>query len=66
VQLAELRNRKYDFVLARIVRPLNEEEDVNVEVLFNDQLVIAADAHSLWARRHRGLLVNLATHQFLP
>ena len=59
VQLAELRNRKFDFVLARIVRPLNEEEDVNVEVLFNDQLVIAADAHSPWARRRKVDLADL-------
>jgi DNA-binding transcriptional LysR family regulator len=59
VQLAELRNRKYDFVLARIVRPLTEEEDVHVEVLFNDQVVIAADAHSPWARRRKVELADL-------
>jgi len=65
VQLAALRNRKYDFVLARIVRPLNEEEDVNVEVLFNDQLVIAADAHSPWARRRKIDLVDLAGESWM-
>jgi DNA-binding transcriptional LysR family regulator len=58
VQLAELRNRKYDFVLARIVRPLTDQ-DVHVEVLFNDQVVIAADAHSPWARRRQIDLAEL-------
>src|SRR5712672_1683353 len=30
-----------------------------VEVLFNDELVIAADAHSLWARRRKVDLADL-------
>jgi DNA-binding transcriptional LysR family regulator len=58
VQLSELRNRKYDFVLARIVRPL-KEEDVHVETLFNDHVVIAADARSRWARRRKIDLAEL-------
>lgn len=64
VQLAELRNRKYDFVLARIVRPLTDE-DVQVEVLFNDQVVIAADAQSPWVRRRKVNLAELADEPWM-
>jgi DNA-binding transcriptional LysR family regulator len=59
VQLAELRNRKFDFVLARIVRPLTAEQDVHVETLFNDQVVVAADARNRWARRRKIDLADL-------
>jgi DNA-binding transcriptional LysR family regulator len=59
VQLAELRNRKYDFVLARMVRPFTDE-DIHVETLFNDHVVIAASGRSRWARRRKVDLADLA------
>jgi len=65
LQLSELRNRKYDFVLARIVRPLPEDEDVNVETLFNDHVVIAADARSKWARRRKIDLAELVDEPWM-
>jgi DNA-binding transcriptional LysR family regulator len=58
VQLAELRNRKYDVVLARTVRPMTAE-DVQVETLFNDQVVVAAAASNRWARRRKVDLADL-------
>jgi DNA-binding transcriptional LysR family regulator len=58
VQLAELRNRKYDVVLARTVRSITAE-DVRVETLFNDQVVIAAAASNRWARRRKVDLADL-------
>ena len=54
-----LRERKYDLVLARIAPPLIEEEDLNVEILFQDPLVVAADMHSRWARRRKIDLAEL-------
>jgi DNA-binding transcriptional LysR family regulator len=48
-----LREREHDLVLARISRPLVDEEDLDVEILFQDQLLIAADMHSEWARRRK-------------
>jgi DNA-binding transcriptional LysR family regulator len=48
-----LRERKHDLVLARIARPLVDEQDLNVEVFFQDPLVVAADINSPWARRRR-------------
>ena len=51
--LALLRDRKHDLIMARMVRPLGDEEDFNVETLFDDQLVVAADGSSRWARRRK-------------
>lgn len=51
LQLSQLRERKHDLVLARVVNPLADIEDVSVDVLFNDRLVVAASLHSKWARR---------------
>jgi len=64
-QLAELRNRKYDFVLARIVQPLDEEEDVRVETLFHDHVVIAADARNHLARRRKIDLADLVDEPWI-
>jgi DNA-binding transcriptional LysR family regulator len=46
-----LRERKHDLILARIARPFVDEDDFDVEILFQDPLVIAADIRSEWARR---------------
>ena len=51
LDLPELRERSLDVVLARLVRPLDVSEDMNVEVLFNDEMVIAAGRQSPWAQR---------------
>jgi DNA-binding transcriptional LysR family regulator len=46
-----LRERKHDLILARIARPLVDEDDFDIEILFEDPLLIAADGRSKWARR---------------
>src|SRR5437879_1130143 len=48
-----LRERKHDLILARVSRPLVDEEDLDVEILFQDPLLIAADLRSKWARRRK-------------
>src|SRR5262249_42576098 len=65
VQLAELRKRTYDFVLARIMRPLTDVEDVHVETLFNAQVVIAAATCNPWARRRKVDLADLANEPWM-
>ncbi len=57
--LSELRGRKHDLILARIVKPLASVEDVTVDILFNDKLVVATNLHSKWARRHTIELAEL-------
>jgi DNA-binding transcriptional LysR family regulator len=58
----DLRDRKYDLVLGRGGSLAGGEEqsadDLNVEGLFDDQLVIAAGAKSKWAARRR--VIDLA------
>jgi DNA-binding transcriptional LysR family regulator len=48
-----LREREHDLVLARISRPLVDEEHLDVEILFQDPLNIAAAMHGEWARRRK-------------
>jgi len=48
-----LRERQHDFILARIARPLVDEETFDMEILFQDPLLIAADVGSKWARRRK-------------
>jgi DNA-binding transcriptional LysR family regulator len=51
---SELRDRRVDLVIERLARPFGKEtDDVNVEVLFNDEVAIAAGADSRWAGRSR-------------
>jgi DNA-binding transcriptional LysR family regulator len=50
--LPELRERRLDAILARPVTPYaGEDEDLNVEVLFQDEMVVVAGKQSPWVRR---------------
>jgi len=52
----KLRERQLDLVLARDGWPLDNPElvtDLNVETLCEDELVVAVDSRSPWARRRR-------------
>ena len=54
-QFSELRERNLDLVLARLLpSPSNDTlDDLNVDVLFNDELVVAVGTESPWARRRK-------------
>jgi len=60
---AKLRNRNLDFVLQRLHgRPRAEDhanDDLNVEMLFDDQLVVVAGMGSRWSRRRKVDLAEL-------
>ena len=60
-QFSELRERNLDLVLARLLpSPASDAlDDLNVDVLFNDRLVIAVGTESAWARRRRIALADL-------
>jgi DNA-binding transcriptional LysR family regulator len=60
-QFSELRERNLDLVLARLLpTPTSDTlDDLNVDVLFNDRLVIAVGTESPWARRRRIALADL-------
>jgi DNA-binding transcriptional LysR family regulator len=65
-QLSGLRNRKHDLTVARLMRPLTDDEgDLNVEVLFNDRMVLTAGTHSRWARRRKIDLAELVDEPWI-
>jgi DNA-binding transcriptional LysR family regulator len=60
---ARLRDRTLDFVLQRLRDPVRPNDpffdDLDVEVVFNDRMVVAAGAKSPWARRRKIDLAEL-------
>ena len=60
----ELRERKVDLALARVPRSL-AEEDLEVEILFDDPHRVVAGARSPWARRRRVTLAELANERWI-
>ncbi len=65
----KLRDRSLDFVLQRLRgRPLagdNFFDDLNVEILFDDDLVVVAGVQSRWARRRKIALAELADEPWI-
>ena len=64
--LPELRERHLDVILARPL-PLHagEDEDLNVEVLFHDEMVVAAGKQSPWARRRAIKFLELVNEPWI-
>jgi DNA-binding transcriptional LysR family regulator len=55
-ELPSLHQRLIDFAIFRLSTPLADQkimDELHVEILFNDQLVVAAGRHSRWARRRK-------------
>jgi len=66
-EIPALRERTLDFVLARM-RPLAElrfADDLDVEILFDEKLVVVSGAKSPWARRRKIDLIELANEPWL-
>jgi DNA-binding transcriptional LysR family regulator len=60
LELPELFDRSLDVVLARVVRPTADEStDLDIEILFSDELVVAAGTQSTWASRAEIALSDL-------
>ena len=62
LELPQLHARKLDFVVARLSRPYIDDpmgSELNIEILFDDEAVIAAGANSRWARRRKLELSDL-------
>jgi DNA-binding transcriptional LysR family regulator len=56
-----LYDRTCDLVIARLRRPLSDDHlvDFNIDVLFEDRLVVATGRHSRWASRRKVDLAKL-------
>jgi DNA-binding transcriptional LysR family regulator len=62
LELPELHARKLDVVMSRLSKPKAEDPfggEVEVEILFEDEAIIAAGANSRWARRRKITLADL-------
>jgi DNA-binding transcriptional LysR family regulator len=59
--LVGLRERKYDCVVMPVQVRLRDEaaHDLNVDILYDDRVIVAAAAHSKWARRRKIDLAEL-------
>jgi DNA-binding transcriptional LysR family regulator len=63
-----LRNRTYDLILARISKPLVDDDavnDLNIEALFDDPWIIVASVRGRWARRRKIDLAELVEEPWL-
>jgi DNA-binding transcriptional LysR family regulator len=67
LELPELRARALDFVIARIgTSPVPKlSDDLDLEILFEDELVLAAGLQSRWARRRKLELAELISAPWL-
>jgi DNA-binding transcriptional LysR family regulator len=62
LDVTELHSRELDVVLSRLSKPLADDPlhgDFNIEILFDDEVVIAAGANSRWARRRKLAIEDL-------
>ena len=60
--MPELQARELDVVLSRLSKPLADDplaRGLDIEILFDDEVVIAAGANSRWARRRKLALADL-------
>src|SRR5262245_27157730 len=65
---AGLRDRIYDLIVARLVMPPRVDDsanDLNTQYLFDDPAVVAAGAHTRWARRRKIDLAELADEPWI-
>ena len=62
-QHRELRERKVDLVVGRVVR--SHEEDIDTEVLFNDRIAVVAGLENPWSRRRKVDLSELADESWI-
>jgi DNA-binding transcriptional LysR family regulator len=61
-----LRERKYDLFLTMLPLPADRVPDgLNLEVLFNDQLVVAAGKHTRWEPHRKIDLADLAAESWV-
>jgi DNA-binding transcriptional LysR family regulator len=67
-ELPSLHQRVIDLAILRLSTPLADQrimEELHPEILFNDQLVVAAGRHSDWARRRKIDLAELITEPWI-
>ena len=64
VEFRELRDRKVDFIFARIPRTFADSA-FDIEILLDDPLFVVAGAHSPWVRRRKITLAELVNEPWI-
>jgi DNA-binding transcriptional LysR family regulator len=62
LEVPELHARELDVLLARLSKSRDDDrfgDDLNIEILFDDEVIIVAGASSRWVRRHKLALADL-------
>lgn len=65
LDLPQLRDRDLDVALARVTNPMAGNDDLDVEILFDDEVVVAAGMQSRWAKRRRIDIAELAQEPWI-
>lgn len=60
----DLRERNVDLLLGRVQVPL-QEDDLDIEIIYDDQIVVVAGRGSKWARARRPRLADLAAERWV-
>jgi DNA-binding transcriptional LysR family regulator len=64
--LSGLRDRKYDLTIARSLKPLTDDsDDLQIDVLLEDRMVIAAGTRNRWASRRKTDLAEIVEEQWI-
>jgi len=65
LKFTELRDRSLDLLISRALMPFSHQDDLNVEMLIEDDAVVAAGAHNPWTNRGQVDLAALANESWL-
>jgi DNA-binding transcriptional LysR family regulator len=65
LEFRELRRRKVDLLLGRMISPSLAGDDIDVEVLFEDRLFVVAGARNHWTRRQKIELAELVNERWI-
>lgn len=65
LELRELRERRVDLLLGRMISPSLVDDDIDVEILFEDQLFVVAGARNRWTQRQKIDLAELVNERWI-
>ena len=65
LEFRELRERKVDLLLGRMISSSLVDDDIDVEVLFEDRLFVVAGARNPWSRRPKIELAELVKERWI-
>jgi DNA-binding transcriptional LysR family regulator len=65
LEFRELRERKVDLLLGRMISPSLVDDDIDVEILFEDRLFVVAGARNRWTRHQKIELAELANERWI-